>query len=301
MRHLVIITFLALSILLVAGREIDDAQPDPSGYDSPSDLYHALPSKGAHDSREDAWERGPLVERWRQWVRRQDNTETGGDDKTTEKDAAKETTKEEDKTTENKATTTEDKPTTTEEKPTTTEEPETTTQQPTTTEETTTQESTTVSSTEMSTASEISSESSSITSTTQTTTEPGASCFSTTVSTSIVCSITTGGVTKSASCITNRMTSSTCSPGLLCTTHPDSGVAVCMKSHNEVGTEGIVVAALFGACIAGCMAVLVGMCLSDRRARKKYANLQRVKTLRAAARNKAKPEDQHLMAGGPSS
>ncbi|KAF4962051.1 hypothetical protein FSARC_9841 [Fusarium sarcochroum] len=304
MRHLIIITFLALSILLVAGREIDDAQPNPSGYDAPSDVYHDLsPSKGAQDSRDDAWERGPLVERWRQWIRRQDETETADDDKkTTEKDAAKETTKEEEKTTEDKATTTEEKATSTKEEPTTTQEPESTTQQPTTTEETTTQEPTTVSSTEMSTSSETSSESSSTTSSTLTTTEPGASCFSTTVSTSIVCSVTTGGVTKSASCITNRMTSSTCSPGLLCTPHPDSGITVCMRSHNEIGTEGIVVASLFGACIAGCMAVLVGMCLADKRTQKKQANLQRVKTLRAAARNKSKPEDQHgLMAGGPSS
>jgi hypothetical protein len=66
-----------------------------------------------------------------------------------------------------------------------------------------------------------------------------------------------------------------------------------MEQHNEIGTEGIVVAAFFGACIAGCMAVLVGMCLRDKRAQKKFENLKRAKTLRTARRE----ERTNLMAG----
>jgi phosphate/sulfate permease len=67
-----------------------------------------------------------------------------------------------------------------------------------------------------------------------------------------------------------------------------------MEQHNEIGTEGIVVASFFAACIAGCIAVLVGMCLRDKRAQKKFENLKRAKTLRTAKRE----EQANLMAGG---
>jgi hypothetical protein len=66
-----------------------------------------------------------------------------------------------------------------------------------------------------------------------------------------------------------------------------------MEQHNEIGTEGIVVAAFFGACIAGCMAVLAGMCLRDKRAQKKFETLKRARTLRTAKRE----ERANLMAG----
>ncbi|KAK2939770.1 hypothetical protein FoTM2_002990 [Fusarium oxysporum f. sp. vasinfectum] len=81
-------------------------------------------------------------------------------------------------------------------------------------------------------------------------------------------------------CFLLQMTSSTCAPGLFCEIHPGSGVTVCMEQHNEIGTEGIIVGAFFGACIAGCIAVLVGMCLKDKRARKRFQNIKRAKILR---------------------
>ncbi|SPJ91949.1 uncharacterized protein FTOL_13603 [Fusarium torulosum] len=288
MRFLFVITFLALSMLCVTGRKINDAQPDPSSFDdSPSALMYGLAaSDDAQNWHEESWEKTPLVQRWRQWIRRQDETESSGNIRTTERRSKTRDTTQEDATTQDEATTTEDKATSTQNEVTTTNKPESTTQES-TTEATSTQESS-ASLTMSSSSTETSSDSSSTTSSTITSTEPGASCYSTTILTSIVYSITTGGTTRSASYITNRITSSTCAPGLLCEIYPDSGVTVCMEQRNEVGTPGIVVAIFFGACIAGCISVLVGMCLRDKRVVKKYANIKRVKTLRAAERERKK-------------
>ncbi|CAJ0544431.1 Ff.00g036130.m01.CDS01 [Fusarium sp. VM40] len=278
---------LALAILHVAGRKLDDVPQDPSSIDEASAIIHSFGYSGdARNENEDARNKIPLVERWRQWVRRQDTTETSGDQTTTEEKSATQQTTE-------KETTTEDKPTTTDEPQSTTEEP--TTEEP-TTEPSSTQEptSSTAQSTSTETSTETSTDPTSTTSTTLASTKVGASCYSTTVSTTVVCTITTAGRTESASCITNRMTSSTCAPGLFCEIHPDSGATVCMEQHNDIGTEGIVVAAFFGVCIAGCIAVMVGMCLRDKRAQKKFETLKRARTLRTAKRE----ERARLMAGG---
>ncbi|SCV34341.1 uncharacterized protein FFB14_04822 [Fusarium fujikuroi] len=274
MRFLSLTPFFALPALLVAGHQPNDVPPDPSYYDAPTAINrgHEAPLD-AQKVQQDPWENGPLVQRWRKWVRRQDTDSSETTETKSESQKTEETTQDEPTTTEEKTTTTEDKPTTTDEPTSTTEES--------TTQETTTQES---SSTVESTSTESSISSTSSSSSSITATEPGASCYSTTVSTTVVCSITTDGRTESASCITNRMTSSTCSPGLFCTIHPDSGATVCMEQHNEIGTEGIVVATFFGACIAGCMAVLVGMCLRDKRREKKWQSIQRVRTLKQAKR-----------------
>ncbi|KAF5243250.1 hypothetical protein FANTH_8259 [Fusarium anthophilum] len=275
MRFLSLTPFFAVAALLVAGHQPNDVPPDPSYYDAPTAISrgHEAPLN-AQKVQQDPWENGPLVKRWRQWVRRQDTessetTETKSDTQKTEE------------STTNEPTTTEEKTTTTEDKPTTTDEPTSTTEES-TTQETTTQE---PSSTVESTSTESSTSSTSTSSSSITATEPGASCYSTTVSTTVVCSITTDGRTESASCITNRMTSSTCSPGLLCETHPASGATVCMRKHEDIGTEGIVVAIIFGACIAGCMAVLVGMCVRDKKREKKWQSIQRVRTLKQAKRH----------------
>ncbi|KAM0336420.1 hypothetical protein ACHAPQ_004195 [Fusarium lateritium] len=282
-----IILVLALATLCVTGRKLDDAPQDPSVFDEPSAITHGFGySADAKSHDENSWEKKPFVERWRQWVRRQDTTEASGDQTTTEKSETQETTEQEATTTEDKTTTTDEPQSTTEES--TTEEP--TTEEP-TTEPSSTQEPT--SSTAQSSSTETSTDPTSTTSSTLTSTKAGASCYSTTVSTTVVCSITTAGRTESATCITNRMTSSTCAPGLFCQIHPDSGGTVCMEQHNEIGTEGIVVAAFFGACIAGCMAVLVGMCLRDKRAQRRFENLKRAKTLRTARRE----ERTNLMTG----
>ncbi|KAH7253623.1 putative cyclase-domain-containing protein [Fusarium redolens] len=118
---------------------------------------------------------------------------------------------------------------TTEDEATTTAEAETTTLRTTSsvTEASTTDESITSSTTATSTS--TSSEPSS-TSTTSTSTEPGASCYSTTVKTSTICE-TTGFSTYS--CYTANITSSTCSPGLLCATQSSNGVTVCMELQND--------------------------------------------------------------------
>ncbi|KAL5588132.1 hypothetical protein FOVSG1_013268 [Fusarium oxysporum f. sp. vasinfectum] len=283
MRFLSLTSFFALPALLVAGHQPNDVPPDPSYYDAPTAINrgHEAPLN-AQKVQQDPWEKGPLVQRWRQWVRRQDTDSSETTETKSETQKTEETTTDEPTTTEEKTTTTEDKPTTTDEPTSTTEES--------TTQETTTQES---SSTVESTSTESSTDSTSTSSSSITATEPGASCYSTTVSTSVVCSITTDGRTESASCITNRMTSSTCAPGLFCEIHPDSGATVCMEQHNDIGTEGIVVATFFGALIAGCMAVLVGMCLRDKRREKKWQSIQRVRTLKQAKRE----ERTNLMAG----
>ncbi|KAH7227195.1 uncharacterized protein BKA55DRAFT_526981 [Fusarium redolens] len=298
MRYLFTIAFLALSILLVAGRERYVAQSDDALDDSPRALIRGLaPSKEAQKWHEATWERGPLVQRWRQWVRRQDENEPSSNERTAtqRRSETRGTTQKEDAMIEEEAMTTEDEATTTQNKVTTTDEPESTTQEFTTA-ATSTQESS-VSSTVLSTSTETSSTSSSTTSSTITSTEPGASCYSTTIETSIVCSITTDGHTESA-CNTIKMTSSTCAPGLFCDIHPDSGVTVCMEQHNEIGTEGIVVGAFFGACIAGCIVVLVSMCLKDKRAQKNFQNIKRAKTLRTM--KTAKPEDEANLISGSS-
>ncbi|QGI65346.1 hypothetical protein CEK27_009317 [Fusarium fujikuroi] len=274
MRFLSLTPFFALPALLVAGHQPNDVPPDPSYYDAPTAINRGQKAPlDAQKVQQDPWENGPLVQQWRKWVRRQDTDSSETTETKSESRKTEETTQDEPTTTEEKTTTTEDKPTTTDEPTSTTEES--------TTQETTTQES---SSTVESTSTESSISSTSSSSSSITATEPGASCYSTTVSTTVVCSITTDGRTESASCITNRMTSSTCSPGLFCTIHPDSGATVCMEQHNEIGTEGIVVATFFGACIAGCMAVLVGMRLRDKRREKKWQSIQRVRTLKQAKR-----------------
>ncbi|CAG1960278.1 unnamed protein product [Fusarium graminearum] len=276
MRPSIVFATIASQCLLVAARENNDAQHwEASAIDAHINAKHP---------HQDPWQKGPLVERWRQWMRRQDTSAT--DDKETSTEAKSETRE---TTTEDKATTTEDKQTTTEDKPTTTDEPVSTTEES-TTEATSTEQSSSsiISSTSTSTSASTSTRS------TLTSLAQGASCYSTTVSTSVVCHITTDGRTESASCITNRMTSSTCAPGLFCEIHPDSGSTVCMEQHNEIGTEGIVVASIFAVCIAGCMAVLVGMCVRDKRAQKKFEKLKRVKTLRTAKRE----EHANLMAAG---
>ncbi|KAI6774898.1 hypothetical protein HG530_001656 [Fusarium avenaceum] len=285
---------LALAILHVAGRKLDDVPQDPSSVDQPSAIIDSFSYSGdARNENEDARDKIPLVERWRQWVRRQDTTETSGDQTTTEENSATQQTT-------GKETTTEDKPTTTDEPQSTTDEPQSTTEETTTeesTKESTTEPSSTQepsSSTAQSTSTETSTDPTSTTSSTLASTRLGASCYSTTVSTTVVCTITTAGRTESASCITNRMTSSTCAPGLFCEIHPDSGATVCMEQHNEIGTEGIVVAALFAVCIAGCIAVMAGMCIRDKRAQKKFETLKRARTLRTAKRE----ERARLMAGG---
>lgn len=294
MRCFSIVIVLALAILHVAGRKLDDVPQDPSSVDQPSAIIDSFTYSGdARNENEDVRDKIPLVERWRQWVRRQDTTETSDDQTTTEEKPATQQTTE-------KETTTEDKPTTTDEPQTTTDEPQSTTEEPTTEEATTepssTQEptSSTAQSTSTETSTETSTDSTSTTSSTLASTKVGASCYSTTVSTTVVCTITTAGRTESASCITNRMTSSTCAPGLFCEIHPDSGATVCMEQHNDIGTEGIVVAAFFGVCIAGCIAVMVGMCLRDKRAQKKFETLKRARTLRTAKRE----ERARLVAGG---
>jgi hypothetical protein len=275
---------LALAILHVAGRKLDDVPQDPSLFDQPSAIIHRFGySEDAQNQNEGSWGKGPLVERWRQWVRRQDTTETSGDQTTTEeKSETQETTQKDETTTEDKITTTDEPQPTTEDSST----EESTTAEPTTAEPTTEPSSTQqpTSSTAQSTSTETSSNPTSTTSSTLASTKVGASCYSTTVSTTVVCSITTDGRTESATCITNRMTSSTCAPGLFCEIHPDSGATVCMEQHNEIGTEGIVVAAFFGACIAGCIAVMAGMCIRDKRAQKKFETMKRAKTLRTARR-----------------
>ncbi|CAG1992513.1 unnamed protein product [Fusarium graminearum] len=291
MRPSIVFATIASQCLLVAARENNDAQHwEASAIDAHINAKHP---------HQDPWQKGPLVERWRQWMRRQDTSAT--DDKETSTEAKSETreTTTEDKatTTEDKQTTTEDKPTTTEDKPTTTDEPVSTTEES-TTEATSTEQSSSssiISSTETSSdPTSTSTSTSASTRSTLTSLAQGASCYSTTVSTSVVCHITTDGRAESASCITNRMTSSTCAPGLFCEIHPDSGSTVCMEQHNEIGTEGIVVASIFAVCIAGCMAVLVGMCVRDKRAQKKFEKLKRVKTLRTAKRE----EHANLMAAG---
>ncbi|KAJ4017773.1 hypothetical protein NW752_001679 [Fusarium irregulare] len=257
---------------------MDNAQPEASALFYDSDAPHHV-----RNPHKNSLQNMPLAERWRQWVRRQD-TETDDDNTSTEeRSETRESTREEE------TTTTEDEATTTEERSSTTDQPSSTT------EESTTEVSSTDESTSASTAS--STETTSDPTTTRSSfasIEQGASCYSTHTSTSVVCHITTAGRTESHSCITNTMTSSTCAPGLFCEIHPDSGATVCMEQHNEIGTEGIVVASIFAAAIAGCMAVLVGMCIRDKRAQKKFENLKRVKTLRTAKRE----EQANLMAGG---
>ncbi|CAG7563637.1 unnamed protein product [Fusarium equiseti] len=278
MRSLLTIAILISHSLLATGHaKMGDAQPEASAL-----FYDSDASKHVRNPHKDPLQQGPLVERWRQWVRRQD-TETDSDNTSTEeRSETRESTREEE-------TTTEDETTTTEERSSTTDQPSSTT------EESTTEASSTDQSTSASTAS--STETTSDPTTTRssfTSLEQGASCYSTHTTTSVVCHITTAGRTESHSCITNTMTSSTCAPGLFCEIHPDSGATVCMEQHNEIGTEGIVVASIFAAAIAGCMAVLVGMCVRDKRAQKKFENLKRVKTLRTAKRE----EQANLMAGG---
>ncbi|KAJ4321508.1 hypothetical protein N0V84_005311 [Fusarium piperis] len=99
----------------------------------------------------------------------------------------------------------------------------------------------------------------------------GQSCFSTTVDHTTVCSTRTrDGRIETHSCVSANITSSTCSPGMLCTVHPDSGNDVCMKLDNSVGTSGIVVASLFGFLILACTFTMIFICYSDKRAVTKF-------------------------------
>jgi hypothetical protein len=169
---------------------------------------------------------------------------------------------------------------TTEDEATTTAESDTTTLRTTSsvTEASTTDESITSSTTATSTS--TSSEPSS-TSTTSTSTEPGASCYSTTVKTSTICE-TTGFSTYS--CYTANITSSTCSPGLLCATQSSNGVTVCMELQNDVGTAGIIIACVFSGLILICTCTLITMCYRDKSKQRRQEELRRVRSIRIAER-----------------
>ncbi|KAH7251075.1 hypothetical protein BKA59DRAFT_509179 [Fusarium tricinctum] len=151
---------------------------------------------------------------------------------------------------------------------------------------------TTVSATEASTTEEssissttgTSSSTSSIassTSTTSTSTDPGASCYSTTVKTSTICE-TTGSATLT--CYAANITSSTCSPGLLCTTQSSNGVTVCMELQNDVGTAGIIIACVFSALILICTCTLITMCYRDKIKQRRQEELSRVRSVKIAER-----------------
>lgn len=241
-----------------------------------------------------------LARRWRQWVRRADPTTNGAaaqpteDDKddSGESDDAKPSADAEDTKDETKPaeTTQEEKPTeaekTTEVKET--KEPETT-QKKETKEESTVEQPTVPSPTlpTQTLPTETQSEGSAMTSDGATETSNissdqatfssyssekiGASCFSTTIEHTTVCSTRTrDGHIETHGCVPANITSSACAPGMLCTTHPDSGNDVCMKLHNEVGTAGIVIAGLFGFLGAACTFTMVFICYSDKRAAAKF-------------------------------
>ncbi|KAJ3533919.1 hypothetical protein NM208_g7773 [Fusarium decemcellulare] len=132
---------------------------------------------------------------------------------------------------------------------------------------------------ESSISTEQSSRSTSTTSTSQTSTEPGASCFSTTTKFTTFCSTTfSGGRTHTHTCFDVNITSSRCSPGLLCATEPSSGNDVCMEAHNELGVPGIVIASFFGFTGLGCVATMMYMCYKDKTAYKRGKNWKAPKT-----------------------
>jgi hypothetical protein len=102
MHRISTVIVLALAIFHVAGRKLDDVPQDPSLVNQPSAIIHSFGhSEDAQYPNEDARGKMPLVERWRQWVRRQDTTETSGDETTTEdKSETQQTTEKEETTTE---------------------------------------------------------------------------------------------------------------------------------------------------------------------------------------------------------
>ncbi|RSL69715.1 hypothetical protein CEP54_002140 [Fusarium duplospermum] len=111
----------------------------------------------------------------------------------------------------------------------------------------------------------------------------GASCFSTTVEHTSFCSTRTrDGQIETHGCTDANITSSACAPGMLCTTHPDSGNDVCMRLHNEVGTAGIIIASIFGFLGAACTFTMVFICYSDKRAAANFKNKRPPKTSESA-------------------
>lgn len=109
------------------------------------------------------------------------------------------------------------------------------------------------------------------TETSATSTKIGATCFSTTVIPTSYCSeLVTNGNTQTGSCSSANYTSSTCSPGLICTTESTSGYDICMASES-FGVPGGVIAACFGVAIALCIGNLIFMCQKDKRAQTKEA------------------------------
>ncbi|KAH6962924.1 hypothetical protein DER45DRAFT_534158 [Fusarium avenaceum] len=119
------------------------------------------------------------------------------------------------------------------------------------------------------------------TSTTSTSTDPGASCYSTTIKSSSVCEVT--GITT-LSCYAANITSSTCSPGYLCTTQSSNGITVCMELQNEVGTAGIIIASVFSVLILICTCALITMCYRDKNKQRRQDELRRVRSVKIAER-----------------
>ncbi|RSL46145.1 hypothetical protein CEP53_010449 [Fusarium sp. AF-6] len=276
---------------------------------------HSSPALNDDDARDHG-----LAKRWRQWVRRADATTNAAAAQATEdenddskeseaadtKDAAEtkdaetknadtkaaETTQEEksteaEKTTEvkeTKAETTqkeETKEESTAEQPTVTVPSPTLPTQTLPTETESEDSATTEPSSSMTETSYISSDQT--TYSTYSSEKIGASCFSTTVESTTVCSTRTrNGQIETHGCVDANITSSACAPGMLCTTHPDSGNDVCMKLHNEVGTAGIIIASIFGFLGAACTLTMVFICYSDKRAAAKFKSKRPPKTSESA-------------------
>ncbi|RSL50967.1 hypothetical protein CEP53_008607 [Fusarium sp. AF-6] len=114
----------------------------------------------------------------------------------------------------------------------------------------------------------------------ETTTEVGASCFSTTIKTTTVCPVeSASGQVSTLECYSTNVTSSACSPGLLCATESTHGYNICMEMQNEVGLAGKIIGGCFGLAIAVCAGTLAMLIYQDKRKQRELQELMEARRL----------------------
>ncbi|RSL75213.1 hypothetical protein CEP51_011085 [Fusarium floridanum] len=114
----------------------------------------------------------------------------------------------------------------------------------------------------------------------ETTTEVGASCFSTTIKTTTVCPVeSASGQVSTLECYSTNVTSSACSPGLLCATESTHGYNICMEMQNEVGLAGKIIGGCFGLAIAVCAGTLATLIYQDKRKQRELQELMEARRL----------------------
>lgn len=115
------------------------------------------------------------------------------------------------------------------------------------------------------------------------------------ISTSFCGILTQDGSRTTLPCVPTTTPSTYCAPGLLCQTQ-EAGHTTCMKRDAGLTTSGLIVAIVFGAALASCIAALIFFVCRTKRARKQQERMLQAQMVRDMHSSNAR--DIEAMDGG---